>query len=295
MSRLRLTGFALLLISIVGCTGAASSPSPTPSPSQSPTPTPQPSPPNEGGLYLRAWETQALPPPSTFLSGPLVTVSEGIWIDNMVAVPAIFPGPLLILQNARTITPAGEQAIIDQARELGLLEGPTDFTGGGVAPGGVTANLLLIIGDTRHELIGDPGRAKFCADGKLCPVDPGTPEAFAAFWSVLQDTSWLEANLGPNNRYQPERLAVLVVAPATANGDIMPNKTEWPLDADFATFGAPFVGGEDLRCAVVSGDDLAALLPALLNANQMTVFVDSAGVEKSLNVRALVPGEDPPC
>jgi len=33
----------------------------------------------------------------------------------------------------------------------------------------------------------------------------------------------------------------------------------------------------------------------LLSANQMTVFVDSAGMKQSLNVRALVPLEPSPC
>jgi hypothetical protein len=246
-------------------------------------------------MYLRLWQTQALPPPSTFMFASLVTVSNGIWIDNNVAIDLIFPGPLLVLPNARSITPAGEQAIVEQARELGLLEGQTDFTGGGPMPGGVVGHILLIVDGTRYELTGDPARTRFCENGRLCPVDPGTPEAFAAFWSELQDSAWLAANLGPIAQYRPERLAVLVIAPAGDNSGVAPNKSQWPLSTPFADFGQPFAGGEGLRCAVVSGDDLVTLLPALLKGNQLTIFVDSNNEQHSVNARAVVPDEESPC
>jgi hypothetical protein len=224
----------------------------------------------------------------------MLTVSDGIVIDNNVAIPLIFPGPLMVLPNARPITAQGEQAMVDQARELGLLDGATDLTGGGVAPGGVTGNLLLVVDGTRHELTGNPDKLRMCGD-RPCQVDPATPEAFAAYWWLLQNTdAWLGQQLGPSAQYQPERLAVLVVPPATENSGIPPNEVEWPLD-DFASFGAVLPGGQDLRCATVVGADVDALLPVLVNANQMTVFVDSSGTQQSLNVRPLVPLEPSPC
>ena len=297
----RITALVALALSAAACTGGATaSPTPTPSatssPTVSPSPTASPSPSTTPatGLYLRAWQTQALPPPSSFLTAPMLTLSDGVLIDNNVAIPAIFPGPLLILPNASPITADGEKAIVDQVRELGLLDGPTDFTGGSLMPGGVTGNLLLSAEGTTYELIGNPDKLVMCND-KPCPVDPGTPEAFGAFWWLLQNTSsWLGANLGPSAQYQPERLAVLVVPPAAANDGLTTNEVVWPL-ADFAAFGVPLPGGQAMSCATVFGDDLAELLPVLSNANQMTVFVDSTGTKQSLNVRALVPREPSPC
>ena len=231
---------------------------------------------------------------STFLNGPMLTVSDGVVIDNNVAIPLIFPGPLMVLPNATPITEGGEQAMVDQARELGLLDGATDLTGGGVAPGGVTANLLMVLDGTRFELTGSPDKLRMCGN-RPCQVDPATPEAFAAYWWLLQDTStWLGQYLGPSAQFQPERLAVLVVPPATENSGISPNELAWPL-ADFAAFGVDFAGGQGMRCATVIGDDVDTLLPVLLNANQMTVFVDGAGAKQSLNVRTLVPLEPSPC
>ena len=264
------------------------SPSPTPSPSASPTPTPA------ARLYLRAWQTQALPPPSTFMTAPMLTVSDSILIDNNVAIPLIFPGPLLVLPNATPISEQGEQAIVDQARELGLLDGPTDFTGGGVMPGGVTGNVLLVVDGTRYELTGNPEALRMCND-RPCQVDPGTPEAFAAFWWLMQNpTAWLGGKLGHSAQYQPERLLVLVLPPVAANQGIDTNEVQWPL-TDFAKFGKPVDGAQDTTCATVFGEDLGDLLPVLLNANQMTVFVDSTGAKQSLNARALVPLEPSPC
>src|SRR6185369_343412 len=125
----RITALVALALFAAACTGGATaSPTPTPSATTSPTVAPSPtaspgaspSASPASGLYLRAWQTQALPPPSSFLTGPMLTVSDGVLIDNNVAIPMIFPGPLLILPNASPITADGEKAIVEQARELGL-------------------------------------------------------------------------------------------------------------------------------------------------------------------------------
>src|SRR3954468_2919131 len=300
----RIVALVAVALVVVGCTGATA-PSATPartdqpSPSSSPSPTPtasaSPSASPLSGLYLRAWQSQALPPPSAFLTGPMLTVSDGILIDNNVAIPMIFPGPLLILPNASALSGKGEQMMVDQARELGLLDGSTDFNGGTVAPGGVTGNLSITTAGETFELAGNPEQLRMCND-RPCQVDPGTPQAFAAYWWLLQNTqTWLVGNLGPSNQYRPGRLLVLVVPPATANGGLSTNEVDWPL-ANFATFGVPIAAAaEGSRCATVFGDDVDSLLPVLLNANQMTVFVDSTGAKESLNTRALVPLEPSPC
>jgi hypothetical protein len=77
-------------------------------------------------------------------------------------------------------------------------------------------------------------------------------------------------------------------------GPIAPVQKPWPLATPFASFGTP-MGSVDNRCAVVSGADLAKLLPAVQAGNQLTRFVDSQGVERSLQARVLLPGETGPC
>jgi hypothetical protein len=55
------------------------------------------------------------------------------------------------------------------------------------------------------------------------------------------------------------------------------------------------MGNDANRCAVVSGADLGKLEPVVKQSNQLTRFVDSAGVKDSLQVRVMVPGEPNPC
>src|SRR2546423_4712457 len=86
------------------------SPSPVPA-SASPTPAPSPSPvsvPSHGptagaGFYLRAAYVQALPPRGTFAWLPVLTIANGSVLDGNVAIPAIYPGPLMIVPASRWI------------------------------------------------------------------------------------------------------------------------------------------------------------------------------------------------
>jgi hypothetical protein len=65
----------------------------------------------------------------------------------------------------------------------------------------------------------------------------------------------------------------------------------WPL-GPFASSGQ---GNETYRCAVVSGDDAATLLPVVRTAAMDSVFVDSTGAYASLVVRVFWPGEPDVC
>ncbi len=276
-----------------GCSGAPPGPPSSPPATSSANPA-TPSAPATSSLYLRAWLTQALPPPAGFARGPLLTVSDGVLVDFNVAVPAIFPGPLLILPNGRSITDAGETALIEEARRLGLLSGAGDLTGGGLVPGAEAAQLVMVVDGVTYELTGDPARPIEC-DGRRCSAQPGTPDAFTAYWRLLADTSWLEPQLGSQQTYIPERLAVLIGPVAEPEAGIEPNRVAWPLETSLAEFGQPFAGREWERCGVGGGDEQAALLNVLRKSNQLTVFIDDAGNARSLMARPLVPGEPSPC
>lgn len=268
----RLTA-AIALLAVAACGSIAPSPSPSPSPSAE-------------GFYLRAWVEQALPPQHTFAWLPNVTIADGVFINGVVAVPAIFPGPLVVMPNARAISASGQLRLIADAGQLGLLGGQTDFTGGGLAPGAPTGHIELIVDGATYRLTGDPGAPP--------APEPGTARAFSLFWQrVATVEEWQPAELGPLSQYVPERVAVAFVDPQPA-ADVPANRVAWPLDEDFASTGQAWVvaGG---RCATFSGDDLEVLRPVLSGATQIDVFVDGSGVERGLIVRPLVPGEPSPC
>jgi hypothetical protein len=280
-----LAGALAVALLVAGC--AAGQASPTPQLSSSPPPSP--SGPTPGSFYLRAWRTQALEPQYTFGWLPVATVTGGSFIDGQVAVPAIYPGPLWIGPSASPISEEGIATIVAEAGRLGMLGETGDFTAD-MAPGSVVGHILMVVNGRSYELAGDPERLLRCR----CIPEPGTAPAFAAFWQqVTNMREWLGEYLGPSQPYQPERLAVLVRPPVEGESGITPGQMDWPLATSFTGFGADFGGG--LRCGVVSGADLALLVPVLKQANQLTRFEDAEGAIRSLQTRVLVPTEPSPC
>jgi hypothetical protein len=305
---MRKTFVGILLTALVAaCSGAAPSPSvdrPTPAPSSNPTanptsnPTPEPSPSPStepsAAFYLRAWYTQALPPQFTFNWLPLVTIDNGVALDGNVAIPAIFPGPLLIQPIARSITEAGTDAIAAEAERLGLLGGTTDFADGTILPGSKTGQIQIVIDGVTHDLIGNPGEIVTCQSGE-CVADPGSAQAFAVFWQeILFLDGWIADELGPSGDYQPERVAVLFVAPANGEG-MQQQQVLWPLEETFDTVGVEFPGEAGSRCRTYAGDDLATLLPFLQDGNQLTIFHDLDDNQRSAVTVVVVPGAESPC
>jgi hypothetical protein len=278
-----LAGALAIALLVAGCTAGQASSAPQPSSS------PSPSDPAPGSFYLRAWRTQALEPQYTFGWLPVATVAGGWFIDGLVAVPAIYPGPLWIGPSASPISEEGIATIVAEAARLGMLGETGDFTAD-MAPGSVVGHILIAINGRTYELAGDPEKLLRCR----CIPEPGTGPAFAVLWQQVSNMrEWLAEYVGSSEPYQPERLAVLLTPPVEGESGITPGRMNWPLAAPFATFGADFGGG--LRCGVVSGTGLDLLVPALKRANQLTHFEDAEGAVRSVQARVLVPGEPSPC
>jgi hypothetical protein len=278
-----LAGSLLSAALVAGCVGVGGEPSPT-----GPVATGSPA---ANGFYLRAWRTQAVEPRYTFGWLPSVTISDGQYISGMVAVPAIYPGPIYVGLSSRSISARGIDMIVAEARKDGLLGAQSDFPEGGMPrTGSITAHVQLVVDGVTYELTGalpsGPGPDS---------APPGTAAAFASFWSRLETLdAWLATELRPSTPYTPTRIAAMLTPPTEASGGIAPNETPWPLTSTFATFGQPY-GGSVYRCATVTGTDLATLQPVIQASNQLTRFVDSTGAKASLQARVLVPGESGPC
>jgi hypothetical protein len=279
----RFAGALVLSLLVAACTatGATNPPSPSASPGASGAIAPS-------GFYLRASQSQALAPQYTFGWLPLTTIADGKFFDGMIAVPAIYPGPLYTGLSYQTISPKGIDEIVAEARADGLLGSKTNFSEQSLA-GGISCHLQLVIDGVTYELSGS------CASGPAtAAAAPGSSAAYSAFLYRLASLhAWIGPELGPSVAYTPSSLAVLLTPPTEAQG-LSPNQVSWPLATPFASFGSP-MGSADYRCAVVSGADLAKLLPAVQAGNQLTRFVDSQAVEKSLQARVLLPGETGPC
>jgi hypothetical protein len=260
-----------------------------------PAPTPEPTPPPEAAFLLRVTTVQALPPRAVFGAIPSIVISLDGRVLTGGAVPAIFPGPLVIPIVEQQLTPAGWAQILAAARTAGLLTGARDFTGGAMPPGSAAARLQIVADGRLYDLTGDPGRIMVCITTP-CDPQPGTPEAFGGLLSKLSDLgSWLGGQVGASGMYAPAGYAVIVGPPPDQQGLEQPI-IAWPLDGGFAAVCKPLADGSGGRCATITGDALAALRPALGAANQLTRWRDPVdGALYGLTVQPLLPGDGDHC
>ncbi len=274
---------------VAACGGGAASPSPAPPSPVNPTPViPVPSPAEGATYWLRMTTFQAIPPVNLFAVPPTATITGDGQYLVQGAVPAIYPGPLVMPLFGRQVSDAGRAQILAWADELGLLSGQTDFTGDGGLPGGITGKIELTVDGRLVALTGLPDAAS--PDPK-----PGSPEAFGELWrriSSLPQT--LPGELGPEQPYTPTAYAILVGQPPAPQDGMTTSLMDWPLDTPLATFGGP-VANNSARCGLVEGEDAATLTPALAQANQLTMWTQDPefSVAYGLTVRPIVAGENP--
>lgn len=273
MHRSRSLLAAIVLVAACNPFGSTSSPSPT----------------QAGGFALRAWTTDeptvGRPPP-----GPVLAIHDG-----MLFMPGpqmeIFPSPILPNIQQRTISEAGIRAVIAAVQLAGLLDGPTDLTGG--KRGGVVAHLSFTIDGIAREVTGDAGRQIACVT-TACEAPPGTPEAFAGLWARLMDLpTWIGPKLGPEAPYDFTELQIVLGGPPI-DAALPVSRADWPLETPMHEFGVA-LGSPLPRCGAVEGVEMDALLAAFRGANANTRWTDGSGAELGIEARPLFPDEPDPC
>jgi hypothetical protein len=129
-----------------------------------------------------------------------------------------------------------------------------------------------------------------------CQGPPGTSAALQAFGgSVMDLTTLLGADVGPEARYVPAGYAI-VVGPRPDDQGLAQPALDWPFAAGFDAFGKPFADGSGFRCGTVVKEDAAVLRPVLEAATQITAFRDPVdGSLHGLTVRPILPGDGDLC
>ncbi len=281
---------------VAACGGGVATPAPSSSPSSSskpapvdPTPViPAPSSAVEQGTYwLRMRTSQAIPPVNLFSFTPTVVIDGSGMYVVPGAVPAIFPGPLVGPLFARQVSDAGRGTILGWAKELGLLTGQTDFTGGGGLPGGMTGRIELTVDGALVRLSGLPDLA-------ASDPEPGSPQAFGELWrriASLPET--LPGEVGAEGPYVPQGYALLVGPAPAPQGGLSGEIADWPLEESLATFGGPVMDGS-YRCGIVEGEDATTLGAAVAKANQLTQWTQDPETSATfgLTVRPIIAGEN---
>ncbi len=292
-----LAPFAVGLLVAACSNSAPATPSASPS---APSPSLPAATPTRGpvGFVIRASWTQALPPRSMFGNIPVLVVTTDGRVLTQGAVIEIYPGPLVAPVMERRISPQDIAALIQSAKDAGILRQGVDFTGGALPPGAAAARLQIVVDGVTYDLVGDANAAAPCPPGEACPgVVPGTPAAFARFWYRLLDLAgWLEAEVDAEQAHVPASYAIIVGPPPEPWPGAAP--MVWPVtDPALDAFGAPVRGEPGTRCGIASGEVAAALRRLFAGATQLTPFVatSSASSTHGLTVRPLLPGDEDPC
>jgi hypothetical protein len=239
---------------------------------------------NGGGFLAPAYALRQLPWLSIYGDGSVMVLGPQV---------EIYPGPALPNVVTFRISQQGLQKVLEEALAAGLLGADAQYQYPGIADAGTTT-FTVAAGGKRHVVSayalseGGPNDAQ---------LDPDTLRARAALLAFQQRAldlrSWLgSAVVEPESAYRFAALRIFVAPPQPTDQQIQASYVDWPLTTPLASFGAP-VGNlnmGDARCAVVSGDELARLLPAVQSSNELTLW-RSGGTEYQLILRPLLPDE----
>jgi hypothetical protein len=233
-----------------------------------------------GGFVPPSYSMRQIPTWSLYGDGRLITQGPQIEIYPPPALPNVLVTP---------ISEDGVQAILQAAKDTGLMGPNADYPYACITDMPVTTFTLVADGQTHVISAYALGQAQ----GPCPGADTEARDKLAAFQAKLTDLqSWLpEGSIGGEKSFDPSELRVYV-QPYTGTGD--PNLTEppqaWPLQTPLATFGEASKDLQDTRCGVVSGADLTTLLPEAQRSNQLTPWT-SDGTEYLLIFRPLLPDE----
>jgi hypothetical protein len=291
-SFLRFLVTSLVALVAAACTAAGSGP--TSEPSGSPIATGIAHPAGATDLVLRLRYVGGFAPPAAhMLDIPVISVHG----DGTVIVPGpqimIYPGPALPNLQQATITPAGMQILLEDARDAGLLGPDAHYDLGGIMD--ASSAEFTVNADGRIHTVS----AYALMEGGDTPqgTDPAVAEARAKLASFQAQLGNLEALLGSElgawSPYQADAVQLLVNSGAPDDGQgLSQQPVAWPLSTPLAGFGTSLpalIQGQ--RCGVVSGSDLDLLMPLLERANTLTPWTDD-GASFGIAVRPLLPGEE---
>jgi len=264
-----LAPLALVALLSVACAGALGA-SPTPGPSATPAPTASPTPsptvnPDANRAIVRIENVGGFMPPQMILRRypEVILYGDGRLIIQGPQV-AIYPGPALPSLVVTQLTEQGVEQILEWAKEAGLI-GPDRMLWQMIPDAGQT-NYTIVYPTGTHTTSVGPGAGLGSPDPAI-----GAVQHFEQV--LLNIRTWLPDDVvGDDVPYAFDRMWV-IASPADPQNppDTQQTTKDWPLES-LATIGAPMNFGDNYRCAVLDGSDLASLLPVLRDANEATLW-----------------------
>lgn len=242
---------------------------------------------NEGGFVPAGFPL--LDVPTFTLYGDGTVISPGAQI-------AIYPGPALPAIVERQLDDAAVRAIVDRAVEAGLGEGDLDLSDTGdvaIADASTAVFTLTVDGRTTTAEVYALG---FDGDDAAMPGlserEVALRRDLASLAADLSDLSWVTeagGSLGDEVPYAGDAARILI-APVIDDPELPQEVVAWPVEQPFRSMGEPTPWDPRTRCAVLDGEDWAAVRAVAERANQLSPWSDGR-VERSIAFRPLLPGE----
>ena len=235
----------------------------------------------QGGFVPYGFTLSNMPAWSLFGDGTLITQGPQIEIYPQPALPSLVRTP---------ITEDGVQAILQAAKDAGLMDGDANYGDQCIADAATTvfttnANGSRSIVSAYALDMGEP--AGTCGSTQ----DAKARAALAKFQAKLGDlTSWLpRGSVGQETPFDPTEMRVYVLQ-YQRDPQLPQEAIDWPLDAPLSAFGASLADDAQTRCGVVAGDEFERVYAAAQSANQLTPWM-SDGEKYGLILRPLLPDE----
>lgn len=233
-----------------------------------------------GGFVPYEYDLRRIPMWSLFGDGTVVVLGPMIEIYP----PPAWPGLV-----ATRISEEGVQAILEAAKDAGLMDGDASYDYPCIADAADSVFTTNAGGGTSVV----SAYALFDAQAGSCPgVDERARAALAGFQTKLGDlASWLpEGSIGPEEPFDVTELRVYAL-PYEGDPELPQERVPWPLPTPLGEFGDEVAGQtEGMRCGVVDGSELDTLRPIAEGTNELTPWA-SEGSEYRLILRPLLPDE----
>jgi hypothetical protein len=286
----RLLSILIVPLAVVGCVNAGSGGSPSAPASPTPNATAAPRYIVDAGadkLILRIASDGGFVAPG-FLLTRLPTFA--LYGDGRIMVQGpmieIYPGPLLPNLRQMQVTPSEIQQILAAADAAGLLGPDASYDATGIFDVATTVFTTIVGGKTHHIsayalMEGTTAESAAAAAARTKLID---------FSGKIMDLSkFLGRDVSDATAYSPKSMRVFV-GPEPAVDAALPNPqvVTWPLAVDPQS--GVTTNRADLKCLVVSGQDLVAFLKVATGANALTVWSAPSG-KFSVSVRPLYPEE----
>lgn len=229
-----------------------------------------------------------LPVELTVSSLPAVSIYGDGRMIVQGPVIEIYPGPALPNLQVTRLSEDGLLAILDAARDAGLLRGNATYGYPCVADAATTR--FTVTAEGRTSVVEAYALGLEAGDCRG-DVDIEARAKLLEFQTDLGDLrGWLpQGSVGQEEAYSPAEMRVYV-QPYRGAEDLPQPRVDWPLVQPLPGFGEPIETVPEIRCGVVAGDDFSSLLREARRANQLTPWM-SGGEEFGLIFRPLLPDE----